>query len=468
MADIENGEKPRKIANTIALAIERDIIENSIEVGTPLATEAELCRRYGASRWAIREAIAIVQNDGLVSVRRGRSGGAAVSCTPAQALGAAICGFLLYARMANEQIVQARVVLDRLLFEAANADPQEVRQSARDRLASVDSGNLQNVMAGDMFEEVLELSGSTITGVMALALSKLTLCRLSLLGMGAVHPSRPELSLRLLELRYSQLRAFIGLDAGAAYSATGQMASVFRRLFAEFESSRRAGGGIEQSREIAATIAQVLRPRQEIKPAGVVSTMLMLDAMSKSADGEGYLGSEAALASRYEVPRNMLREGIRILERDGFIRTEQGRAGGIRVGEPDETEIVARAIRFFSFARPPEREIIGLLRDFRMVALEILLTQTGADAWLIEQIDRMTGEAQADPIDLLFDRVARQTGNSLLVINEKICTALLAGRRRPIPDPAQWLKSLSDAVRQRDTPMARRSVASLYPPEAGA
>src|SRR5690606_38996877 len=109
MADIEDGEKPRKIANTIALAIERDIIENRIEVGTPLATEAELCQRYGASRWAIREAIAIVQNDGLVSVRRGRAGGAAVSCTPAQALGAAICGFLLYARMANEQIVQARV-----------------------------------------------------------------------------------------------------------------------------------------------------------------------------------------------------------------------------------------------------------------------------------------------------------------------------------------------------------------------
>ena len=460
MSESRTAEKPRKIANIIADAIERDIIENRMAVGTPLATEAELCRRYGASRWAIREAIAIVQNDGLITVRRGRAGGAEVSCTPSQALAAAICGFLLYARMANEHIVQARAVLDRLLFEASCTGPSETPRRALEVLAVADRGDLHKLTTTDIFDAILDLSGSTATSVIASALSKLTLCRLSLLGMVAVTPARPDLSYRLLQLRYTQLRSFIGLDAEGAYRVTADMAVLFRYLFAEFGAFPWPVKDMSQRRDIAAMIAQVLRPKQELKPAGVVSTMLMLDAIDMQAVGDGYLGSEVILAQRYGVPRNMLREGIRILERDGFIRTEQGRTGGIRIGEPDETEIVERAARFFTFSRCPPDEIDALVRDFRMLAIDLLLAHAGSKEWLQDEFDRLSAQDGEPPVASLFEGVARRTGNSLLLIIEKIGAAL-SPSDMPLADQRAWLAAMAASMADGGAPLLRRRISEL-------
>jgi DNA-binding FadR family transcriptional regulator len=461
MLESRAAEKPRKIANIIAAAIEQDIIENRIAVGTPLATEAELCSRYGVSRWAIREAIAIVQNDGLITVRRGRAGGAEVSCTPGQSLAAAICGFLLYARMDNEHIIQARAILDRLLFEAACSRPSEVPPRVLNMMTIAGRGDIHTLSTGDLFEAVLDLSGSTVTSVMASALSNLTLCRLSLLGMGATSPSRPDLSYRFIQMRYTQLRSFIGLDAEGAYRVTAEMAVIFRYLFAQYGANRQPFADMAQRREIAVAIARVLRPKQELKPAGVVSTMLMLDAIDARADGHGYLGSELILAARYGVPRNMLREGIRILERDGFIRTEQGRSGGILIGEPDETEIVERAVRFFTFAHCPPNEVDALIRDFRMLALDLLLTQPGSETWLLNEFNRLAAQDKEPPIVSLFEAVARRTGNSLFLIIEKI-GAILAPHHAPMADQRVWLSTMASTMADGGPPLLRRRIAELY------
>lgn len=449
-------EKPRKLANAVAIAIEQDILARRIAIGEPLGTEAELCQRYGVSRWAIREAIAIVQNDGLISIRRGRSGGAVVAATPEQSLAAAICGFLLYARMKNEHIVEWRTTLERLMFEEAALAPH---RAVPDRARQLLSGTGTAI---DMFSQTIALSGVGITSVLVMALSKLTLCRLVLLGGDDSATGGVEVSSQALALRREQLRAFAALDADAAAQASTDLARIFESLFVQHSSTPLIDIDAARSWTLATSLAEILRPGQGVKRAGVVSTMLMLDVVSIGPANSGLLGSEVTLAARYGVPRNLLREGIRILERDGFIRPEQGRTGGIRVGEPDISEIVARTIRLVEFLCSSDREILALARECRMNAIELVVADDEAASAVASEICRLgraTGTAL--PSNELFLLLAKQTGNSFLLFVELVCSRLLP-QTEYAPAQNGLLEAIASALQARDVLQGRRAIASFH------
>ena len=74
MAGATSGRQ-EKLAEQIALAIERDIIEFALPAGTNLGREGDLTARFGVSRSVFREAVRLVVDSGLASVRRGHQGG---------------------------------------------------------------------------------------------------------------------------------------------------------------------------------------------------------------------------------------------------------------------------------------------------------------------------------------------------------------------------------------------------------
>jgi GntR family transcriptional repressor for pyruvate dehydrogenase complex len=58
--------------------IRRAIQLGRFDAGTRLPSERELAQQFGVSRTTVREAIRVLQGEGLVDVRRGRNGGAVV------------------------------------------------------------------------------------------------------------------------------------------------------------------------------------------------------------------------------------------------------------------------------------------------------------------------------------------------------------------------------------------------------
>lgn len=60
-----------KAAELVARHVRRYIIDARIEDGTRLPSEAELCARYAVSRTTIREAVRILEAEGLVELHRG-------------------------------------------------------------------------------------------------------------------------------------------------------------------------------------------------------------------------------------------------------------------------------------------------------------------------------------------------------------------------------------------------------------
>lgn len=54
-----------------ASALRKDIVEGAYPVGSLLPSEDELCKRFGVSRYTVREALRLLRNDGLVTSRQG-------------------------------------------------------------------------------------------------------------------------------------------------------------------------------------------------------------------------------------------------------------------------------------------------------------------------------------------------------------------------------------------------------------
>jgi DNA-binding FadR family transcriptional regulator len=73
--------RPLQVRNAPALVaddLRRRIITGEFAPGELLPFEAELAKKYGISRATIREAMAVLQSESLISVRRGAGGGARV------------------------------------------------------------------------------------------------------------------------------------------------------------------------------------------------------------------------------------------------------------------------------------------------------------------------------------------------------------------------------------------------------
>ena len=104
--------RPPKVAELIAAQIRRQIVRRELEEDDPLPPEAELMEHYGVSRATLREAIRVLESEGLIIVRRGARGGARVRLPDVSVTGRHL-GLLLQLRGTTlDDVFAARLVIE--------------------------------------------------------------------------------------------------------------------------------------------------------------------------------------------------------------------------------------------------------------------------------------------------------------------------------------------------------------------
>jgi DNA-binding FadR family transcriptional regulator len=99
--------------------------------GDKLPPERELSQQLGVSRTTVREAMRVLQGEGLVEIRRGRSGGAIVSASTSSRSE--------LRRLLRERLAELEAVIDyRLIVEPAAARLAAERRTKRDLVAMQD------------------------------------------------------------------------------------------------------------------------------------------------------------------------------------------------------------------------------------------------------------------------------------------------------------------------------------------
>src|SRR3954453_3792311 len=87
-ANLFNPVNDRRISELIVDQVRQLIRQQQLNPGDRLPAERDLCERFGVSRVTVREALRVLEANGLVEIRVGARGGAFVTTPSSERLGA--------------------------------------------------------------------------------------------------------------------------------------------------------------------------------------------------------------------------------------------------------------------------------------------------------------------------------------------------------------------------------------------
>lgn len=149
-----------KAAHHLVSILQSRILSSGSAPGTPLPSEAELIDEYKLSRGTVREALRMLESDGLITVKPGRTGGVRVGSPD---LSRVRMGFAIHFTVNG---VPIRDLVDfRLLVEPhiASLAARNATEEASNRLREVAAVELKRPGSGANFhEELAKACGNTV------------------------------------------------------------------------------------------------------------------------------------------------------------------------------------------------------------------------------------------------------------------------------------------------------------------
>lgn len=216
-----SGRQPKR-AIVLANSLRSRILRGELALGASLPTERELTEQSNVSRFTLREALRVLESEGLLEIRRGVSGGPRV-CHPAIATTALAVGV----QLRDVPIMDAWVTRSDLVRAAVNDLAQrqtpraiEVLERSVDRLADY-TGEGDFVERWIELTEVLaELAGSQTRYVLVRALHEIVTAQLEAATNAASRPQAEAFRAKVVE----SCRAIVGhIAAGDSISACDKL-----------------------------------------------------------------------------------------------------------------------------------------------------------------------------------------------------------------------------------------------------
>jgi DNA-binding FadR family transcriptional regulator len=302
------------LAAGVARRILTDVVDRGWPVGEVLGSQTALIERYGVSRAVFREAVRLVENQQVATMRRGPGGGLVVTEPTVDAI---IDAAVLYLHRTNtrlDEVFEARIVLEVIAAELATH-----------RLRKEDAEGLRTLEAAEVRDHrALHARLAAITRNPALVLFVDILNRVAFLyfrgGAGTV-----------AEGTLSASREAHARIVGAVLDHDAESASRRMRRHLVAESA------FLQNRKLS---RQVL-PRNVALGGGVsnkraedVARAILQDVVADDLPPGTLLGSQAELIERYGASRAVFREALRLLEHHQIATMRRGPGGGLFVSAP--------------------------------------------------------------------------------------------------------------------------------------
>src|SRR4051794_2304100 len=119
-----------KTSESVARDIVHDIVEQQLETGDSLPSEAVMLEHYGVSRESLREALRLLEVQGLISIRRGPGGGPIVGTVDPANLGRVSTLFFYMSGATYDELFEAWVIGDSVMAELAARNPDAAARQA--------------------------------------------------------------------------------------------------------------------------------------------------------------------------------------------------------------------------------------------------------------------------------------------------------------------------------------------------
>ena len=364
-----------RLAQQVAMHLEEDIIARGWPVGELLGTEASLAAAQGVSRWVMREALAIAEQDGLVEIRRGRLGGIAVSAPVLTVVGSAVRRFLSLSRISAAELYAARALLEGFAARLAIARRDRASSAALAELAARAASSPPDQHPAMLFlvlREVLRSAGNVSLEVLAYALSQATV-ELALLR-GADEPALAAAASVQLPERVTLVEAILAADSARAEAAIARYCASGSAFLAGLAGGSRGAAPLAGLRHL---VQDSRHTRARPKLSAQIAWQIEYDLITNDWPAGHFLGSEADLMASYRASRSVIREAIRPLERLGVVEMFRGQGSGLRVGTPNPAAVVRSLVLYLNYFKDGDFVDYELRREIERHLVAALVTADG-------------------------------------------------------------------------------------------
>ncbi len=389
----------QKLSHGIARQIARDIMEQGLEEGDFIGREPDLLKHYGVSRDTFREALRILEWQGLARTTRGPSGGLVVAKPSQKAVVNILRDYFDLTDISFEEVVEARRRLQRLTVRMATMrlteDVVPHLQALLQESVQPTGSLVEEVMAHmRLIHEIGRISGNA---VLALSIAPLDYVAVDFANLEQLSRASLEKSASKGEKILKKLvAAIIANDEVEAVKQVDAYLSLPEKVMA-------AENLLDQEKR---TIYPQWFDSGRKKSAQALIYQIKGDIDEKGLQIGDRLGSEVELIKKYGVSRSIFREASRILELIGVSQSRKGRDGGLIVAKADPTNTIEAAAHFLDQANLPFDQVYEA-----RVALDTYAAELAASRATEEQIAEMElaleAESAVDTSEEFFAAAAR-------------------------------------------------------------
>lgn len=178
----KGGDRPRrveKVSEDVARQIVRDVSARNLSSGDRLPAEAAMMAEYGVARGTLREALRILEVQGLIYIKPGPKGGPVVGGDSISDFARTASLHLQFTGATMRELAQARLVIEPVMARLAAQNRDEM---ARDRLqgavARAAAGELSDddtfaALSRDFHGTVASMSGNRVLDLFGRALKEM-------------------------------------------------------------------------------------------------------------------------------------------------------------------------------------------------------------------------------------------------------------------------------------------------------
>jgi GntR family transcriptional repressor for pyruvate dehydrogenase complex len=240
--NFELARRTSKTSEIVALEIVRNIVAQDLKPGDRLPLEAEMLVQYRVSRSSLREALRLLEVQGLIGIRPGPGSGTVVGRVLPGNLARTLTLYLHMAGSTYNQLLDAWVATEPVMarLAALNPDRAHVKEMMTPFLSDQDThdGKWSPVEGVDFHERVARLANNPVLELVLKSISYISTEQV------LANPERDELEEQIIHDHSDLAEAII---AGKADKAEQLMAEHIQHIVEDFKSywPRRVGEKIQ-------------------------------------------------------------------------------------------------------------------------------------------------------------------------------------------------------------------------------
>jgi DNA-binding FadR family transcriptional regulator len=164
-----------KTSETVALNVVHDIVARGLKTGDKLPLEVAMLQEYRVSRASLREALRLLEVQGLISIRPGPGGGPVVGSVDARHLARTASLYFHLGGMKYADIFATQEILEPTCAQLACRHPDRAVRLAPflDPKQTPSQGAAYHVATAEFHSTVYELAGNSVLGLLTKAITSI-------------------------------------------------------------------------------------------------------------------------------------------------------------------------------------------------------------------------------------------------------------------------------------------------------